>query len=182
MVSFLGRAGLSHPTEWMVSAILEIKRIRVQALKAGNSVINDVGPNNAEKAMVAISRLTKKILQVITVGNDRLICRGVVPMEASRCAGVPYRNVALARGTTGVPYGVYDFGNFRTDCGWSMEYFLIVHGILVAHGATEEQAQYMSCCALIELVGITYGQRPIADWGLDPNDFGVSTPCELPVF
>ena len=147
----------------------------------GNGVRAAVGFNQGTAATFAEARMRTKIFQVIGTGNGRFVGRNdLLPIGYYHCAGYVFTELGVPRTTTRTTFGSYQCGTIRSDVSWTLFYFLLVKALLEANGATVVQAEYVACSAVIDVVGVAYGQTAGVNWGLSPEDFGFQVPPNLP--
>ena len=167
---------------WLAGAPAKLNEIRAKA--AGHGIVkkSDVGFDQGEMALFAFRRMMLKIWQPIDVANDR---RWMDRMVLSGTVRICSENVTMwtpARGGDGATYPVYQWRGMRSDAGWTLMYFLIIRGLMLSRGATNVQSEYVACSAVIELVGVAYGQPENINWGYDAADFGFAVPNDLPTY
>ena len=167
-------------TGWVQGAIAMLQRLCRSIIAHGNMTSAAVGFNQGNAAAFAESRMLNKIFQVLAPNNARLVNRGALATTTFHFCGFVIRGVGVPRRANHVTYPLIEYGNIRSDVSWTVFYFLIGKAFLLAHGATNAQADYIACCAMIEAVGVAYGQAPGVGWGVTPGDFGFVTPATLP--
>ncbi len=170
---------LSSATNWMDAAVAKIDEIHRKVLRHRVSQTMGTMFTQAGAAELAFERMRNKIFQVINGGHARFLGRHV-NLDPLRVAGLMMDRLGVPRGTTSVAYPIFEHAGMRSDVSWTIVYFMIVKAMMMAHGATLVQAEYVACAAVINLVGTAYGQDVGADWGYEPGDFGFVTPASLP--
>ena len=173
---------LRDTVDWWAHAPAKLNEIRAKA--AGHGIVkkNEVEYNQGDSALFAFRRMMMKIWQPIDVASDR---RWMNRMVLSGGVYVCLEKVTMwkpARGGEGATYPIYQWRRMRTDTAWTLMYFLMIRGLMVTRGATETQAEYVACSAVIELVGVAYGQPSGLNWGYDASDFGFAVPDNLPTY
>ena len=136
----------------------------------------------APAATAAGRRLVDKILQVVDPSEDRRWMETMIVSHRMVIGGMNVVEWRPRRRGAGPSYPVYQYGNIRTDVGWTLLVFLLGREMMMRAGATVIQAEYVACSSVIELVGVNYGQPSGTTWGFDPSDFGFATPNALPVY
>ena len=165
---------------WENGALTMMNRLRRSIVLHGDWKKNTPNFVMQDVANFARGRMLDKIFQVLAPANARVALRGVAPMANFHFCGFIVRGVDLTRHTAGTACPLVECGNLRGDASWALFCFLIGKAFLLAHGATEEQAEHIACCGLIEAVGVACGQPAGADWGVAPGDFGFAAPATLP--
>lgn len=167
---------------WMQGALVMMGRLRRAVIVHGNAQLALPAFNVGHAAAFAESRMFSKIFQVLPPNNARLVGRGGLTTTVFHFCGQVVRGVGVPRRPNNVTYPLIEYGNLRSDVSWTVFYFLIAKAFLLRHGASLAQAEYIACCAVIEAVGVAYGQAPGAEWGITPSDFGFVTPATLPQY
>ena len=169
-------------TGWEQGALGMLNRLRRSIILHGNRLRGLPTFNVAESALFAERRLLQKMMQVIAPRNARFVGRGAVPMVSFHFCGFTLHGLSVARRTNHVSFPGIECEGFRADVAWGLYYFLIAKAFLLRNGATLNQANYIACCAMLEAVGVAYGQAPRVGWGITPVDLGFVVPATLPVY
>jgi len=175
--------GLSHPTAWFTVGMQKFNLMRASAVKLGNRERTDANWSLLTAVPKIVTRMQTKIFEIIPFGTrDTRYRRANQGFDVHMAARYTFRSFLVERSTSGDTYPVYEFGEIRSDVGWTIVYFLIVKHLLEDNGATTVQANYIACAMVIELVGVSYGIHGNTDFGVDPTDFGFEVPVTLPTY